>query len=86
VNVSFCPSCRGLVLADFRFCPYCGSQLGKGPDLAAALEGPFARIEGGRAGSAGRRFAELEARLDRLEADMDLILEGLERAERGADL
>ena len=82
MNVRFCPSCRSLILSDFRFCPYCGSPASRGPELAEALEAPFARIEEAappRERGAGR-FAELEDALARLEADMDLLLGELERA------
>lgn len=89
MNVRFCPSCRGLVLASFRFCPYCGLEV-KGPDLSEALEEPFARM-GRQAGSVGESmevllpdpFAAAEESLDRLEADMDLLLEAIERESRG---
>jgi hypothetical protein len=83
MNVRFCPSCRSLILSDFRFCPYCGSPAGLGPGLAEALEGPFDRMEEtlpARERAAGR-FAELADRLARLEADMDLLIGELERPE-----
>jgi len=76
VNVRFCESCRSLVLAEFRFCPYCGAPMSRGPGLDEALSLPLARIEASRAGQA--RFAELAERLDRLEADMDLIISQLD--------
>jgi hypothetical protein len=82
VNVRFCQSCRSLILSEFRFCPYCGAPAGRGPGLDEVLEEPFARIEEAvapKSGAAGR-FAELEAELARLEADMDCIIEELERA------
>lgn len=82
MNVRFCPSCRSLILSDFRFCPYCGAQVDRGPGLAEALDGPFSRIEGEGLkpeGAAGR-FAELEGELERLEADMDLLMGELEQA------
>jgi hypothetical protein len=83
MNVRFCPACRSLILSDFRFCPYCGSPAGRGPGLAEALEAPFARIDEAspsRERAAGR-FAELQDRLTRLEADMDLLIGELERPE-----
>ncbi|HUW42179.1 MAG TPA: hypothetical protein VMV90_14330 [Rectinemataceae bacterium] len=76
MNVRFCESCRSLVLAEFRFCPYCGAPMSRGPGLDEALSLPLARIEASRAGQA--RFAELAERLDRLEADMDLIISQLD--------
>jgi hypothetical protein len=84
VNVRFCESCRSLVLADFRYCPYCGAPVSRGPGIEEALSLPFARIEAARGASAPARFAELAERLDRLEADMDLIISHLD-AEIGAD-
>lgn len=88
MNVRFCPSCRSLVLSSFRFCPYCGEAI-KGPDLSEALDPPFERIERSEAeepAAAARGvadpFARAEESLDRLEADMDLILEALEKEGR----
>jgi hypothetical protein len=82
MNVRFCPSCRSLILADFRYCPYCGQVVAvKGPDLSAAMDGAFESLEAGEA----RRddvFARAEENLERLEADMDLIIEELEREGR----
>ncbi len=80
MNLRFCESCRSLVLAEFRFCPYCGAPMSRGPGLEEALSLPLARIEKARDGQA--RFAYLAERLDRLEADMDLILSQLD-AEMG---
>ncbi len=86
MNVRFCPSCRSLVLADFRFCPYCGAAVAvKGPGLSEALEAPFAGLGraggalAGAEGGAGGPFALAEERLRRLEADMDLLLEAMEK-------
>jgi hypothetical protein len=80
MNVRFCPSCRSLILSDFRFCPYCGSPAPRGPELAEALDGPFSKIESSVPpdGREAGRFAELENALARLEADMDLLLGELE--------
>jgi len=98
VNVCFCPSCRSLILADFRYCPYCGAAAAKGPGLDEALSGSFEKLgadveekaltaESAARGDAfsearTRDFANLKASLDRLEADMDLILEALEKEGR----
>jgi hypothetical protein len=99
MNVCFCPSCRSLILADFRYCPYCGAPAAKGPGLAEALS-PFDKLgakglnastQGGaslgdapRAVAAARPsvFASVQESLDRLEADMDLIIEELEKEGR----
>jgi hypothetical protein len=84
VNVRFCGSCRGLILSDFRFCPYCGAEVPRGPGIEEALGGPFSRIEAderardGRAAGA-RALADAAESLDRLESDMDRIIEALER-------
>jgi hypothetical protein len=80
VNVRFCPSCRSLILRDFRFCPYCGAAA-KGPSLGEALDAPFDRMAREAPGR-GDVFASAEERLERLEADMDLILEALEKEGR----
>jgi hypothetical protein len=80
VNVRFCPSCRSLILVTFRFCPYCGAAAGRGPDLAEAADAAF-----GRMGALPERrgiFASAEESLDRLESDMDLLLEELEKEGR----
>lgn len=90
MNVRFCPSCRSLILADFRFCPYCGAAASKGPGLSEALAGPFERMgagegidaapgEGAPAEAKKDVFAGAEESLARLEAEMDLILEELEK-------
>jgi hypothetical protein len=80
MNVRFCHNCRSLILADFRFCPYCGSAANKGPEIDEALDGPFERL-GVRAGDPDRGrgdvFAQAEKSLERLESDMNLILEEL---------
>jgi hypothetical protein len=96
VNVRFCPSCRSLILAEFRFCPYCGAAV-KGPELSEALDGPFDSM--GRDSAAGDSpaakgdvfanaktsvFAKAEESLERLEADMDLLLEELEKEGRSS--
>jgi hypothetical protein len=107
MNVRFCRNCRSLILADFRYCPYCGVALAsKKAEIEEALEEPFGRMGGGegraeaaqddapepgagaglpepgaRAGRAGI-FAELEESLDRLETDMDLLIDELEREGR----
>jgi hypothetical protein len=84
MNVRFCHSCRSLILSSFRFCPYCGEVI-KGPELSEVLDSPFERI--GRAeGEApvADPFAQAEENLDRLESDLDLILEELEKEGRSA--
>ena len=76
MNVRFCPSCRSLLLSDFRYCPYCGAAAPRGPELAEALDAPFARLEASSAADSRGpdRFAELDRQLARLEADMDLLI------------
>jgi hypothetical protein len=88
MNVRFCPSCHSIILSSFRFCPYCGEAI-KGPELSEALGPPFERIERaeGEAPAADAfriadPFARAEESLDRLESDLDLILEELEREGR----
>jgi hypothetical protein len=84
MNVRFCPSCRSLILSRFRFCPYCGEAI-KGPELWEALDPPFERIGLAEGESpVADPFARAEESLDRLEADMDLILEELEKEGRSA--
>ncbi len=88
MNVRFCPSCRSLILADFRFCPYCGAAAAKGPGISEALAGPFERMGASVDAAPGEDapaeakkdvFASAEESLARLEAEMDLILEELEK-------
>jgi hypothetical protein len=96
MNVRFCPACRSLILVDFRFCPYCGTAV-KGPGLSEALGEPFAKMSAGLAGEPASDaprgdqtgegpgtsiFADAEKSLQRLETDMELILEELEKEGR----
>ena len=88
MNVRFCVACRSLILSDFRFCPYCGAAV-KGPELSEALAGPFSAIaeSGGKQNSSAAKadvFAGAEERLSRLEADMDLLIEALEKEGRSS--
>jgi hypothetical protein len=101
MNVRFCPSCRSLILADFRYCPYCGEAVAvKGPGLSETLDGAFEELDGRGAAGAGKAradgassgassgasrsdvFASAQASLDRLEADMDLLLDEIEKEGR----
>jgi wobble nucleotide-excising tRNase len=101
MNVRFCTACRSLILADFRYCPYCGQEV-KGPGLSEALERPFDRMttavptpttdqaaqsmDNPHRDDSNRPktdvFAHAAESLERLEADMDLILEELEKERR----
>jgi hypothetical protein len=86
VNVRFCPECHSLILSEFRYCPYCGIEATRGPDLAEALETPFSRLSrshpGSQGGEASRRIADLAGRIDCLENDMELLMEDLDREKR----
>jgi hypothetical protein len=85
MNVRFCPSCQGLVLAEFLYCPYCGQSLAEGRSIDEDLEAPFRKLDAARGGSEGRSpFAKAEESLRRLESDMDLILEELEKEGRSS--
>lgn len=77
MKVHFCPACGRLNLADFSFCPYCGTEVRPraGPGLAEAVAPSFSRLE---QGSRSRTLEEIEglaAQLDLLESEMDLLLE-----------
>ena len=93
MNVRFCRTCRSLIMADFRFCPYCGASTAESKEnLEAALEEPFRRLAESQDGCASpeeRRaakkealFASLEESLVRLETDMDVLIGELEREGR----
>jgi hypothetical protein len=82
VNVQFCGECRRLILSDFRFCPYCGASVPRGPELAEALAGPLDALGDAHPPARADVFASARTSLDRLESDMDLILEELEREGR----
>jgi hypothetical protein len=69
---------------DFRFCPYCGASAAKGPELSEVLAGAFDRMGGARPDVWAGAFASAEKSLDRLESDMDLILEELEKEGRSS--
>lgn len=76
MKVRFCTSCGRLILADFMYCPYCGSEAFKAPSLAEVIETPFDRLEErAAAASVAGKIAELSAELERLEADMETLLE-----------
>lgn len=75
MKVDFCGSCRRLILADFRYCPYCGAEKPKGPGLAESLEEPLGRLEGqARRLRVARHIEELAARLDGIELEMEALL------------
>jgi hypothetical protein len=83
MNVRFCPSCRSLILADFRYCPYCGEAVAaKGPSLSETLDGAFENLDGNGAAPRKDVFASAEKSLERLEADMDLLLDEIEKEGR----
>jgi hypothetical protein len=77
VKVKFCRGCRALLQCDFRYCPHCGAEAPRGPGIEEALERPFSQIE-------ARAFDEAAESLARLEADMDRIIEALEKEGRSA--
>ncbi len=83
MNVRFCTNCRSLILVDFRFCPYCGVAAAKGPEIGDALAEPFDRI-GALSSAKTNVFASAEASLVRLESDMDLLIEALEKEGRSS--
>jgi hypothetical protein len=101
MTLRFCPACRGLVLAEFRFCPHCGAAV-KGPGLDEALGAPFDRMDSAASDRASpgappwdgqgappwaaqgaplwaASYDRARDSLERLEADMDLLIEELER-------
>ncbi|MGA2548011.1 MAG: zinc-ribbon domain-containing protein [Rectinemataceae bacterium] len=84
MNVRFCPNCRSLILTDFLYCPYCGAAAVKGPELSEALAEPFEKLGGPPPSGATDPFAGAERSLERLESDMDLILERLGKEGRSA--
>lgn len=75
MKVGFCPSCGRLVLADFRFCPYCGMETRPSPGLEEVVGDSFARLEKSLSERTLEEIQALEAQLDLLEADMNLLLE-----------
>jgi hypothetical protein len=79
MNVRFCLDCRSLILADFRFCPYCGAAAAKGPEISEALTEPFERLGTQPSARKSDLFSGAEESLGRLESEMDLILEELEK-------
>jgi hypothetical protein len=83
MNVRFCPNCRSLILTDFLYCPYCGAAAAKGPGLPEALAESFEKLGGSRPSGKTDLFSRAERSLDRLESDMDLILEELANAKEG---
>ncbi len=76
MKVGFCGSCRRLILADFSFCPYCGAETRRGPDLAESVEGSFARIERKVLKIVvTERIDELESQLAAMELELESLLE-----------
>jgi hypothetical protein len=82
MNVRFCHNCRSLILTDFLYCPYCGAAADNGPELSEALAEPFKKLDGSPPSGTTDPFAGAARSLDRLESDMDLILEELEKEGR----
>ncbi len=77
MKVQFCPACGRLNLADFSFCPYCGTEARPkaGPGLEEALAPSFSRLEQGGKSRILEEIEGLAAQLDLLESEMDLLLE-----------
>ena len=87
MNVRFCPACKSLILVDFRFCPYCGAVAAKGPELVEALDAPFEKMGTMAVSETDAKadvFANAQESLERLESDMDLILEELAKDGRSS--
>jgi len=78
VKVKFCTSCRALIFSDFRFCPYCGSPVSRGPTCIEALSGPFSKMEAERSTvmTGNDYFASIDERLSQLETELENILSG----------
>ncbi len=76
MKVGFCGSCRRLILSDFSYCPYCGAETRRGPELAESVEAPFARIEKKVLKIVvTERIDELESQLATMELELESILE-----------
>jgi len=77
MKVQFCPACGRLNLADFSFCPYCGTQAR--PKAVSGLEEAvapsFTRLEHGGKSRILEEIEGLAVQLDLLESEMDLLLE-----------
>ena len=76
MKVGFCGACRRLILADFSYCPYCGTETRRGPELAEAMETPFARIERKVLRLVvTERIDELQSQLATMELELESLLE-----------
>ncbi len=77
MKVDFCVNCRRLVLADFSYCPYCGTDLGRPADLAALLADPFSKLEKkAERAVVDERIHDLESRLADMEVELETMLAG----------
>lgn len=78
MKVRFCTNCRALIFSDFRFCPYCGDSVPRGPSCIEALSRPFSKIEADRSAVMTRNayVASIDERLSQLETELENILSG----------
>jgi hypothetical protein len=76
VKVRFCTYCRALIFAGFRFCPYCGTPVSRGPSCDEALAAPFSVIEAeSRTGNSRNEYlASIAERLSQLETELESII------------
>ncbi|MEI6385057.1 MAG: hypothetical protein WCQ50_00370 [Spirochaetota bacterium] len=77
MKVDFCANCRRLVLVDFSYCPYCGTDLGRATDIATLLEDPFSKLEKkAERAVVDTRIQTLESLLADMEVELETMLAG----------
>ncbi len=75
MEVRFCPGCSHVVPPHYLYCPQCGSELGRSPDLAALLDRCLRPLEEMELRNDRYRLGLLLSRLELLDEGLGLFLE-----------
>ncbi|MEE8441828.1 MAG: hypothetical protein V3S41_08915 [Spirochaetia bacterium] len=69
-----CRSCHRNIAADFRFCPYCGTERIRNYQFRRLLDQSFSDMDGAAQSYSMQWLNRLEERLLTLETDLDSFL------------
>lgn len=75
MEVRFCPGCSHVVPPHYLFCPQCGIDLGRSPDLEALLDRCLQPLEEMEQKNNRYRLGLLLSRLELLDEGLGLFLE-----------